>query len=75
LVPLQLALSPMCVFARSIEHPLDVPIEPSQHADPRHHEWLSILPDITLSRPRQRAVPRRERGLSYDPNFGAPVFR
>jgi hypothetical protein len=36
-VSLQFALSPMCVFARRIEHPLDMPVQRSHHTDPRHH--------------------------------------
>jgi hypothetical protein len=42
-VALQLPFSPMRVFARLIESPLDMLIERSQHADARVHQKIAAF--------------------------------
>src|SRR5258706_7500026 len=44
-VPLQFPLSPMRIFARRIEHPLDVPVQCPHNADARHHGRAVVLDD------------------------------
>src|SRR5712664_407826 len=45
LVPLQLALPPMCVFARGIKPPNVAAVQCSRHANARHHGGAAQLDD------------------------------
>jgi hypothetical protein len=41
----QLPASPMMVFPVGDEHPLDMAVQRSQHADPGQHRWAAMFGD------------------------------
>jgi hypothetical protein len=45
LIPRQLPASPMLVLPRRVEHPFDVTVERSHHANSREHRWPVMFQD------------------------------
>jgi hypothetical protein len=64
----------MLVFARAIEHPLNVTVQSPHDADAREHRWPSERPRPGSRLPSPPAIPRRVLGLRQLGDVGTGVL-